>query len=78
MNLTFGNITLEVNNFHVGKPYVEDVSTCDHPILLDTLEKEDEFEPLNEQSYYSFSFDNVYDNCLYHNAGNTFASCDNV
>ena len=42
MNLTFGNMTLEVNIFHVGgKSQVEEVSNCDTPTLVDTLEKEE-------------------------------------
>ena len=75
MNLTFGNMTLEVNTFHVGKPQV---STFDQPTFVDTLEKEDEFEPLIEQPLDSFSFDNSYVDHLYHDVGNAFASCDNV
>ncbi|KAL5565351.1 hypothetical protein UlMin_028515 [Ulmus minor] len=55
INLTFGNMTLEVNIFHVGgKPQVEDVSNCEVPTLVDTLEKEEEFEPLHEKSFDSF------------------------
>ena len=41
MNLTFGNVTLEVKIFHVGrKPQVDEVSNFDSPNLVDTLEKE--------------------------------------
>ena len=78
MNLTFGNITLEVNIFHIGKPQVEEVSTCDQPIFVDTIEKEEEFEPLIEKPLDSFSFGNSYIDCTYHHAGNIFSSCDDV
>ncbi|KAL5554757.1 hypothetical protein UlMin_042158 [Ulmus minor] len=77
MNLTFGNITLEVNIFHVGKPQVEEVSTCDQPVFVDTIEEE-EFEPLIEKPLDSFSFENSYIDCTYHHAGNVFSSCDDV
>ena len=78
MNLTFGNMTLEVNIFHVGKPQVEEVSTCDQPVFVDTIEKKEEFEPLIEKPLDSFSFDNSYIDCTYHHAGNVFSSCDDV
>ncbi|KAL5564894.1 hypothetical protein UlMin_028058 [Ulmus minor] len=78
MNLTFGNMTLEVNIFYVGKPQVEEVSTCDQPVFVDTIEKEEEFEPLIEKTLDSFSFDNSYIDCTYHHAGNIFSSCDDV
>ena len=79
MNLTFRNMTLEVNIFHVGrKLQVEEISDCDCPTLVDTLEKDEEFEPLNEQSLDSFSFDDFYDDFLYHDVCNSLASCDKV
>ena len=41
-------MTLEVNIFHVGRNLeVEEVSKCESPTLVDTLEEEEEFEPLN-------------------------------
>ena len=47
MNITFRNMTLEVNIFYVGrKPQVDEVSNCDIPTLVSTLEEE-EFEPLH-------------------------------
>ena len=61
MNLTFGNMTIEVKKFHVGgTPQVEEVSNCEVPTLVDTLEEEEEFEPLIDQPLDSFSFDNSY------------------
>ena len=92
MNLTFENMTLDVNIFHVGgKPQVEEVSNCDIPTFVDTLEKEKEFEPLVEtlekeeefepliaQLLDFFSFENSYVDCLYHDAVNYFSGCDNV
>ncbi|KAL5542236.1 hypothetical protein UlMin_009946 [Ulmus minor] len=40
MNLSFGNMTLEVNIFHLGgMPQVEEVSNCEVPTLVDTWEK---------------------------------------
>ena len=72
MNLTFGNMTLEVNIFHVGKPQVEEVSTCDLPVFVDTIENKEEFEPLIEKTLDSFSFDNSYIDYTYHHAGNVF------
>lgn len=72
MNLTFGNMTLEVNIFYVGKPQVEEVSTCDQPVFVDTIEKEEEFEPLIEKSLDSFSFGDSFIDCTYHHAGNVF------
>ncbi|KAL5573652.1 hypothetical protein UlMin_023249 [Ulmus minor] len=79
MNLTFGNMTLEVNIFHVGgTPQVEEVSNCEVPTLVDTLEKEEEFEQLHEKSFDSFSIVDSYIDCTYHHAGNVFSSCDDV
>ena len=41
--------------FHVGrKPQVEKISNCDCLILVDTLEKDEEFEPLNAQIFRLF------------------------
>ena len=57
---------------------MDEVSTCDHPTFVDTLEKDEEFEPLIEQPLNSFSFDNYYAACLFHNACNYFSNCDNV
>ena len=46
MNLTFRNMTLEINIFHVRrKPQIEKVSKCEIPNLVDTLEEEKEFKP---------------------------------
>ena len=79
MNLTFGNMTLEVNIFHVGrKPQVEEVSNCDSSTLVDTFEKDEEFELLIAQSLDSFSFDDFFDDCLYHDASNSLSSYDKV
>lgn len=42
MNLTFGNMTLEINIFHVGdRPQVEEVNNCEVRILVDTLEEKE-------------------------------------
>ena len=73
MNLTFGNMTLEVNIFHVrGTPQVEEVSNCDVPTLVDILEKEENFESLHAQPLDSFSFDDSYVDSTYHHVGNIF------
>ena len=56
---------------------MEEVSNCDSP-TFDTLEKEEEFEPLNAQPLDYFSFYDFYDDCLYHDAGTSLASCDKV
>ncbi len=57
MNLTFGNITLEVSVFHVRRnPQVEEViSKCESPTLVDSLEEE-EFEPLKYTLFRFFFF----------------------
>ncbi|KAL5573830.1 hypothetical protein UlMin_023427 [Ulmus minor] len=79
MNLTFGNMTLVVNIFHVGgKPQVEEVSNCEILTFVDTLENEEEFEPLHEKSFDSFSIVDLYIDCTYHHADNVFSNCDDV
>ena len=57
---------------------MEEVSNCDVPTLVDTLVKEEEFEPLNAQSLDSFSFDDSDVDCTCHHASNAFSSCDDV
>ena len=56
---------------------MKEVSNCEIPTLADTLEEE-EFEPLIDQPLDSFSFDNSYVDCLFHNSCNSFSSCDNL
>ena len=55
---------------------MEEVSNCDVPTLVDTLEEE--FEPLHEIFFDSFSFDDSNIDCTYHHASNIFSSYDDV
>ena len=51
---------------------MEEVSNCEVPTLVDTWEKEEEFEPLHEKSFDSFSIVDSYIDCTYHHASNVF------